>query len=318
MLLRLMFSDICNEGRLDKPMDKTVCCVTYCSLNGEKGTLLYCPSCNPSSTHHRISVRTSPPPNRERADQARCTKGGGSAKANGLLVLLVPGDVSRQRGSVRLLLAHPLRLTAANGCSTKKEIQRPSARVISSLKQNGQVYTVSSRRRPLEQQLTATMYKKGKFINLLRVVPHLEDALPVHLESRVGVGEQLDKVGLEPLASLGSGLEGIRQAAVVVVAGGAGIAGTVTLATGLDPGKGVEEGVAGVGAGANAEAGALPMAISNVRTKGGGGRGEKLTIALHQSPHCCWPVGCLPLRPVSVMNWAGKPALLRRGEMASI
>ena len=77
------------------------------------------------------------------------------------------------------------------------------------------------------------------------------------LESRVGVGQELLKVGLEPGASLRSRLEGIGKAAVEVVAGGAGVAGTIALATGLDPDESVEEGVAGVGRRAGAEAGAL-------------------------------------------------------------
>lgn len=47
MLLRWMFSDICNEGPPDKPMEDSV---TYCLLSGEEGTLLYRPSRNPSST----------------------------------------------------------------------------------------------------------------------------------------------------------------------------------------------------------------------------------------------------------------------------
>jgi hypothetical protein len=76
------------------------------------------------------------------------------------------------------------------------------------------------------------------------------------LERRVGVGEQLLEVGLEPLAGLGGGLEGIRQAAVVVVAGSGGVAGAVALTTGLDPDEGVEQVVAGFGRGAPAEAGA--------------------------------------------------------------
>ncbi len=77
------------------------------------------------------------------------------------------------------------------------------------------------------------------------------------LESRVGVGQELLKVGLEPLASLRSRLESIRKATVVVVAGGAGVAGAIALATGLDPDEGVEEVMAGVGGRANTEAGAL-------------------------------------------------------------
>ena len=65
------------------------------------------------------------------------------------------------------------------------------------------------------------------------------------------------EVGLEPSTSLRSRLEGIGKAAVEVVAGGAGVAGTIALATGLDPNEGIEEGMAGVGRRASAEAGAL-------------------------------------------------------------
>lgn len=80
------------------------------------------------------------------------------------------------------------------------------------------------------------------------------------VERRVGVGEELDKVGLEPLASLRGRLEGIRQAAVGVVADGTGVAGAVALTTGLDPDKGVEQVVAGVGRRAQAEASADSVA----------------------------------------------------------
>lgn len=75
------------------------------------------------------------------------------------------------------------------------------------------------------------------------------------LERGVGVDEQLLKVGLEPLAGLRGRLHGIGTAAEVVVAGSRGVAGTVALATGLDPDKGVGEFEAGVGGGADAESG---------------------------------------------------------------
>ncbi len=106
------------------------------------------------------------------------------------------------------------------------------------------------------------MYKKkGKFCihRLFIILSPTTRACPAgdSLESRVGVGEQLLEVGLEPLASLGGGLEGIGEAAVVVVAGSAGVAGAVALATGLDPDEGIEEAVAGVGGRARTEAGAL-------------------------------------------------------------
>jgi hypothetical protein len=47
---------------------------------------------------------------------------------------------------------------------------------------------------------------------------------------------------------------------VVVVAGGAGVAGAVGLATGLDPDEGVQELVARLGGRADTEAGALGVA----------------------------------------------------------
>jgi len=47
------------------------------------------------------------------------------------------------------------------------------------------------------------------------------------LERRVGVDQKLLEVGLEPLTSLRSRLEGIRVAAVVVVASSRGVAGAV-------------------------------------------------------------------------------------------
>ena len=52
-----------------------------------------------------------------------------------------------------------------------------------------------------------------------------------------------------------------------VVAGGAGVAGAIALAAGLDPDESVEEGMAGVGRRAGAEAGALST-VSDVDGKG--------------------------------------------------
>ncbi len=115
------------------------------------------------------------------------------------------------------------------------------------------------------------MYKKGSlegtFTSASVMVYYLNTptarAGPIasRLESRVGVGQELLEVGLEPGASLRSRLESIRQTAVVVVAGGAGVAGAIALATGLDPDEGIEEGVAGVGGRANTEASALSIML---------------------------------------------------------
>ena len=109
-------------------------------------------------------------------------------------------------------------------------------------------------------QQTATIYKKSRtehFSNARHGLLSSSTIQASRSESRVGVGQELLKVGLEPGASLRSRLESIRKAAVEVVTGGAGVAGTITLATGLDPNESVEEGMAGVGRRPSAEAGAL-------------------------------------------------------------
>jgi hypothetical protein len=81
-----------------------------------------------------------------------------------------------------------------------------------------------------------------------------------HLESRVGVDEELLEVSLEPATGLRGGLESIRVTAVRVVAGGGGVRGTVALATGLDPDPGIEERVGGGRAWADTETSADDIA----------------------------------------------------------
>lgn len=76
---------------------------------------------------------------------------------------------------------------------------------------------------------------------------------PTSLESRVGVGQELLEVGLEPRTSLGGGLEGVGLAAVEVVPGGARVASAVRLTAGLDPDEGILDLEARVRAGAEAE-----------------------------------------------------------------
>lgn len=76
---------------------------------------------------------------------------------------------------------------------------------------------------------------------------------PTSLESRVGVGQELREVRLEPGAGLGGGLEGVRLPAVEVVPGGGRVAGAVRLAAGLDPHEGILDVEASVGGGAEAE-----------------------------------------------------------------
>lgn len=76
---------------------------------------------------------------------------------------------------------------------------------------------------------------------------------PTSLESRVGVGQELLEVGLEPRTSLGGGFEGVRLAAVEVVPGGARVASAVRLTTGLDPDEGILDLEARVRAGAEAK-----------------------------------------------------------------
>lgn len=78
---------------------------------------------------------------------------------------------------------------------------------------------------------------------------------PTSLESRVGIGQELLEVGLEPRAGLGGRLEGVGLPAVEVVPGGALVAGAVRLAAGLDPDEGILDLEARVGGGAETEAG---------------------------------------------------------------
>lgn len=66
-------------------------------------------------------------------------------------------------------------------------------------------------------------------------------------QSRVCVGEQLLKVGLEPSTGLRSGLKSVRETAVKVVAARRGVGSSVALATGLDPDKGINEIVTSAG-----------------------------------------------------------------------
>lgn len=73
------------------------------------------------------------------------------------------------------------------------------------------------------------------------------------LESRVGVGQKLREVRLEPGAGLGGGLEGVGLPAVEVVPGGGRVAGAIRLAAGLDPDEGILNVEASVGGGAEAE-----------------------------------------------------------------
>lgn len=73
------------------------------------------------------------------------------------------------------------------------------------------------------------------------------------LESRVGVGQELREVRLEPGAGLGGGLEGVGLPAVEVVPGGGLVAGAVRLAAGLDPDEGILNVEARVGGGAQPE-----------------------------------------------------------------
>lgn len=77
---------------------------------------------------------------------------------------------------------------------------------------------------------------------------------PTSLESRVGVGQELLEVGLEPRTSLGGGLEGVGLAAVEVVPGGGRVASAVRLTAGLDPDEGILDIEARVRGGASAEA----------------------------------------------------------------
>lgn len=80
------------------------------------------------------------------------------------------------------------------------------------------------------------------------------------LELGLGVLEQHLEVGLVPGTSLGRGLEGVVLAAEAVVPGGGRVAGSVGLATGLDPDEGIGKLVAGVGRGADTESGAVDVA----------------------------------------------------------
>lgn len=75
------------------------------------------------------------------------------------------------------------------------------------------------------------------------------------LQSRVGVLDEHLKVGLVPLAGLGRRLVRILLATEGVVAGGAGVAGTVRFTSRLDPDEGVSEVRVDISSGTRTEAG---------------------------------------------------------------
>lgn len=139
---------------------------------------------------------------------------------------------------------------------------------------------------------------------------------PISLESRVGVGQELLEVGLEPGTGLGGGLQGVGLPAVEVVPGGALVAGAVRLTAGLDPDEGVLELKARVGGGAEAETSSPGCSCQSTISEQSSCFDGSTYKALHQSPHAAWPVGCLPERPWSVMKCASNPSALRRGAIA--
>lgn len=88
----------------------------------------------------------------------------------------------------------------------------------------------------------------------LRLALHITNSCSC-LESRFGVFQEHLKVSLIPLSSLRRGLVCVRLATERVVAGRAGVAGTVRLTTGLDPDEGIGESRPSVGRGTDTKAG---------------------------------------------------------------
>ena len=80
------------------------------------------------------------------------------------------------------------------------------------------------------------------------------------LELGLGVLEEHLEVGLVPLTSLGRGLVGIGLTAVRVVSGGARVAGSVRLTTGLTPDEGIGQLETSVSGGADTETSAVNVA----------------------------------------------------------
>jgi hypothetical protein len=113
---------------------------------------------------------------------------------------------------------------------------------------------------------------------------HATTSQPIRLESRVGVGQELLEVRLEPGACLRSGLEGVGLPAVEVVPGGALVAGAVRLAARLDPDEGILELEARVGGGAEAKTGSSGVLVSVNYFRPSLLRMSTYK-ALHQSPH---------------------------------
>jgi hypothetical protein len=80
------------------------------------------------------------------------------------------------------------------------------------------------------------------------------------LECRVGVGDEVNEVGLEPLSGLGSGDLSIRTTAHGVVAGSAGVGGTIGFSSWLDPDDGIDVRRAGASGWVGTETSVLDVA----------------------------------------------------------
>lgn len=113
---------------------------------------------------------------------------------------------------------------------------------------------------------------------------HATHSQPTRSESRVGVGQELLEVRLEPGTGLRGGLERVGLAAVEIVTGGTLVAGAVRLAAGLDPDEGILELQARVGGGAETKTGSPGIFVLANFFRPGFFRMDTYK-ALHQSPH---------------------------------
>lgn len=113
---------------------------------------------------------------------------------------------------------------------------------------------------------------------------HATPSQPTRSESRVGVGQELLEVRLEPGTGLRGRLERVGLAAVEIVTGGTLVAGAVRLAAGLDPDEGILELQTRVGGRTETKTGSPGVfVLANVIRPGLFCLGTYK--ALHQSPH---------------------------------
>jgi hypothetical protein len=141
-------------------------------------------------------------------------------------------------------------------------------------------------------------------------------SLSCNLECRVGIGEKLLEIGLEPCACFWGRFESIRKTAMRIVSGSSGVGSSITFASRLDPNVCVQQWVVGDRAGSSTEASTddvAPVAPRNLL------RGLNAAAACGIIVSTSYPTADRKSFGdvlVSVRKWAGKPALTRRGASA--